>query len=421
VDLTLGRKAFLIAERVFWRQTSSENGPDLSCRFNELDFEPVNAAMAAPRKSRPRASRVDYAPAVRHFERAHALSDDPVALFYLGMIALRKGKPAEARTRFNQVSAAPKTRERGRHSLRISAAVFASIATLLQEKLDQAVVAMKRASRVDPQDITMMKNQGYLCERQGERDQAVTWYQRALEWEPQDGYALRRLRALEGVPVIEIKTPGDFHVKFAEIAIGLRKIHGAKRVLKPLAASTLDKIRLSKRRGDESVTVSLPESVKTILRYDRNFALWHDGLPLLRALIGSKRVIASANIDRLVRTDRWTPYAKAFQKLPKAVAVWNDEPNLPACIPLHSNPKGEQLLFIYIGEHDASGEYPIARYQAEPELWVSEASLIHLIVSEAMNSGLRINLGCDFDKLLAKAQKRNARYEERLSDFVNQR
>jgi predicted DNA-binding WGR domain protein len=418
--ITIGRQAFFIAERAFWSdQPAAADGPDLSCRFNDIDFELVNAAMATPNTTRPRqaarAAKVDYTQAVRHFERAYVLTKDPEANFYLGMIALRNGDLAKARSRFDQVRDARNTGpRRDEHALYISAAVFASIARLLQGRLAEAVVAMKQAKRVDPQDITFMKNHGYLCELQGQDDKAVSWYRETLEWEPQDGYALRRLLPLEGAPVIDLKSPRDFHAKFAQIAVALQKAHGSKRAPKPMPAAMLDKIRLAKRRGDDT-SVSLPESVKTILRHDRNFALWDDDKPLLRVLMGPKRVAVSANIDRLVRTDRWSPCAKAFKKLPARVPVWNDDPNLPACIPLHANPRGEQLIFLYIGEPDDSGEYPIARYQ-EGELWVAEASLIHLIVNEAMYNRIRFKLGCDFDKLLAKAIKRNAKYNEDLSN-----
>ena len=417
--ITLGREAFLIAERAFWKRPRVEDGPDLSCRFNDLDFEPVYKAMVAPAKITRRrmkpATRIDYSLAVRHFERAHVLSGYHEALFYLGMIALRNDDLTEARARFGEVSAARRTREQGRHKLRISVAVFASLVALLQGRLAEAESAMKRAHRVDTQDVTVFKNQGYLCERLGEPDKAAFWYRKALEWEPQDGYALRRLKPLEGAPVIELKRPSDFHEKFGEIARALQKTHGSKRAPKPLPEATIDQLRLPNRRVNGN-SVKLPESAKTILRYDRNFALWEGDAPLLRAMIGAKRAVRSANVDQLVRTDKWTPFAKAFKKLPARVPVWNDDPNLPACIPLHSNPKGEQLIFLYVGEPDETGEYPIARYQAEPELWVEEASLIHLVVSEAVSAGVRITCAFDFDKLRNRARKRNAKYDERLSD-----
>jgi tetratricopeptide (TPR) repeat protein len=420
--ITVGRQAFVIAERAFWKGQFPVAGPDLSCRFNDLDFEPVNAVMLTPIAANnsqrpPRASRADYAPALRDFERAYALTQTPEANFYLGMIALRQGNLANARARFDQVCG---TRTKIEHKLSISAAVFASITALLQGKLAEAAVALKRAKKTDPQDITFMKNQGYWCELQGELKQAVSWYRQAIEWEPQDGYALRRCLALEGTPVIELARPRDFHEKFAEIAAALRKAHGSKRAPKPLPPRQLDQIRLATRRDrgkgkSKSKSVELPESVKTILRHDRSFALWDDGRPLFRALIGAKSVVVSTNIDRLVRTDRWSPYAKAFKKLPARVPVWNEDRSLPACIPLRSSPGGEQLIFLYIGEPDDSGEYPIARYQ-EGELWVEESSLIHLIINEAMIKGIRFELGFDLDKLSAKASKRHAKHDERLSN-----
>ena len=114
--------------------------------------------------------------------------------------------------------------------------------------------------------------------------------------------------------------------------------------------------------------------------------------------------------------DKWTHYAKAFKKLPESVPIWNDDPKLPAAIPLHSNPRGELFLFLYMGKADEEGEYPIARYGAQPEFWVAEASLIHLVVGVAIEAGVRIECAFDFETLAKKANKRNSIYDESLSD-----
>jgi hypothetical protein len=287
---------------------------------------------------------------------------------------------------------------------------------------------MKRARALDRQNLTVLRNEGYLYEQQGEPERALSCYREVLRCEPQDGYALRRRAAAEAQAgrtapsIIKLRKPSDFHAKFEQIASALCEIHGRKQARRPVPEVVLGKLRLAKRRvmrgknARASVAVKLPESVKTILRHDRNFALWKGTRPLLHCIVqalGGRSPVPSLNIDLLVRNDKWSRLP-ALKKLPKHVPVWNDDADLPACIPLPA--PGEQLLFLYVGEADENGEYPIARYAGEPELWVAEASLIDLVVNEAMNTGVRIECAFEFETLQRSAQKRNAMHREQLSD-----
>jgi tetratricopeptide (TPR) repeat protein len=449
--VVLGKEAFLAAERRYWKHAPSADSPFLSARFGgeEPFFAPSQHAMDRAPAAKPRKSNANYATAISHFEKANALFPDPwhrltpknlhlagelncdpcMPSFYLAVIALRNGDLPGARARFKKVWQAPKIRSGTdgavtRGALHVNAATFEGVAAILQGRLDDAKTALAQARRVDPQHSSFLKNQGYLFEKLGEPKKAVAAYREALDWD-RDRYTTRRVALAEAqgamptARVIALRRPSDFHAKFAEIAAALRAIHKSKRAPQPLPEAAIAAVRLAARREGATPTVRLPESVKTILRHDRNFALWPDHVPLLRSIVAavrSKRAVLSADIDRLVRTDKWTPYAKAFKKLPARVPIWNDDPKLPACIPLHSHPHGEQLLFLYVGKADDHGEYPIARYEAQPELWVAEASLIHLIVSQAVEAGVRIECAFDFEKLSKKAERRNEIYDERPSD-----
>ena len=159
----------------------------------------------------------------------------------------------------------------------------------------------------------------------------------------------------------------------------------------------------------------LPESAKAILRYDRNFRLFGPGAPLLRPLLARPgQVVPSADIDRIVRREAFHERARSlFARLPAGVPVWNDDRALPACIEL-ARP-GDQRLFLYAGELDGEGEFPIARFDDEPCVWITEASLIHLVVDVAIESGVKIECSIDFEAQLKKAVRRHGKHQERWS------
>lgn len=58
---------------------------------------------------------------------------------------------------------------------------------------------------------------------------------------------------------------------------------------------------------------------------------------------------------------------------------------------------------------DAEGEYPLARFDDQPELWIGEASLIHLVLEPAKDV---VHCAFDFAPLVKAAKKRNAKHRE---------
>jgi len=231
----LGKESFFAAERSFWKRASPEAAPDTSCAIQSESryFEPADQAMSAakPPRGRVQATKTrrapakggagaNYAPAVHHFERANALFPDPwhkhsprnthlatelscdpcLPSFYLGVIALRQGDLSKARAQLAQVRQVEKklpigSARMGRHQVRVAAAVLEAAAAILEGDLAEAGKAMRRARALDPQNIHVLKNLGYLCEVQGKPDEAVSWYQEALRWNKTDGYTRRRLAA----------------------------------------------------------------------------------------------------------------------------------------------------------------------------------------------------------------------------------
>lgn len=83
---------------------------------------------------------------------------------------------------------------------------------------------------------------------------------------------------------------------------------------------------------------------------------------------------------------------------------------MPACIALES--PGDQEIFLYMGVPDANGEYPIVRFDDQPEMWISDASLVHYVLDAC-----KAVVTCKIDLVKAKkaAQKRNARFREGFS------
>jgi hypothetical protein len=71
-----------------------------------------------------------------------------------------------------------------------------------------------------------------------------------------------------------------------------------------------------------------------------------------------------------------------------------------------------QNLFLYMGVPDDKGEYPLARFDDQPELWVSEASLVHYVVHMAEEV---VDCAFDFGPFLARAKKRNRKHRETFS------
>jgi hypothetical protein len=273
---------------------------------------------------------------------------------------------------------------------------------------------------------------GLRAELLGEDETAIRDYLEALHWgkkvPPWLAYAKLRLRGMEarlGKPAVArlkkavsdeqeqtrtrkivLKSIEEFHARFSDIAAAVRQYQGITTKPVPMSDEEIAKLRLPSLRGAASPTVPVPRSVRTILRTDRNFCLWEGAAPLLAAM-------KPVNVEKLVRRalrgedTGLGPLAR----LPATVPVWTDAPDMPACIKLSS--PGDQALLLYMGVPDADGEYPVARFDDQPELWISNASLVHYVLDAAKDV-----VSCKIDHVKAKkdAQKRNARYREGWSE-----
>lgn len=145
----------------------------------------------------------------------------------------------------------------------------------------------------------------------------------------------------------------------------------------PMPVGEVNQLRLRKYRDPRNTeTVELPESLKNILAYDRNF-LSNYNMPVIKTLqksIDKEGVIHSDTPD-------WEAYygvgmeSSGFS-LEELSPIWNDDPSLPALIRIDH--VGDQAIFIYVTERDADGEYPIARMERN-EFWLAESSLVEYL------------------------------------------
>lgn len=404
---------FAKEDRVFWTQHDPAAFPWIPNTTLGDAWDPALRAIEATTKqwrAKPGRARPDYTEAKRQIEalaERHPTYQRDAAQV-LAVIALREGQPKQV---FARIGIKPGDVPR-------DFALFAGAAYL----------ALGDVTRAEACYSGSVVNQGYLAEARGDFATAHRLYQEGLEasWYAVRPYAklrltrleqklgkreIARLRTSEHAGKIVLHTPADFHAQFPAIAVALREVLGVKRKPQPMAEAEIEEIRVATRRHGDRGGVALPESAKTILRYDRNFTLFAGAPPLLGPLwTSSKKIIPSVDIEKLVRRavkhDDSTGL-RALARLPKDVPRWNDAADLPACIALAS--PGDQELFLYIGAPDANGEYPLARFDDQPELWISEASLIHLVLERAKDV---VHCSSDFGVLVKAAKKRNAKHRE---------
>jgi hypothetical protein len=205
---------------------------------------------------------------------------------------------------------------------------------------------------------------------------------------------------------IVIASVAEFHARFHEIAAAIRKREKIEEHVRPMSEAAIAKLRLPVSRSSRKPTVPVPPSIATILRTDRNFRVSADARPLLGQL-------KSLSIEKLVRSAVRTDEngLARLAKLPAKIPVWTDAHGMPACLSLAS--PGDQALLLYMGVRDKDGEYPLARFDDQPELWISDASLVHYLLN-ACSSVVTCNI--DFEKATHAARKRNARFREGWSD-----
>ncbi|MGN6103853.1 MAG: tetratricopeptide repeat protein [Kofleriaceae bacterium] len=410
----LGYEAFRAADAAYWKHHDPGSIPDQS--VSEPWAEATNdalqrAARTGPPKASKRASAPDFSRAKQALAYVIEHGDElpgavTQARLVLASIALREGKPRDAIRWCEPLSAfhaAPR------------------MAWAYQQLGDREALAAWLARANGP------THKGFLAELAGDDAAAVRGYLEAIatqklpRWRAYGKLRLRRMEARLGKKTVErlaasiaqereagkpeISSIADFHARFADIAAAIRKRENITEPPQPMSEAAIAKLRLRTSRTSANPTVAVPKSVATILRTDKNFRLWKHAQPLLAHL-------RAVDIEKLVRRalrgedTGLGPLAK----LPANVPLWTDDPEMPACISLAS--PGDQELFLYMGSPDADGEYPVARFDDQPELWISDASLVHYILDAAASV---VTCKLDLAKAKKQAQKRNARFRERFS------
>ena len=96
--------------------------------------------------------------------------------------------------------------------------------------------------------------------------------------------------------------------------------------------------------------------------------------------------------------------------------LWNDVEEMPALIELAAS--GDQRVYLYMGEK-YNEEYPIARFDNEPCVWLTEASLLNHLLScfdrDELSKDQKIAgfFNKDTQAELTEAQKRNEAFTKK--------
>ncbi len=165
----------------------------------------------------------------------------------------------------------------------------------------------------------------------------------------------------------------------------------------PLPASDIDALRMQHWRDRTDELVALTQSLKLLLAYDRDLCF---GDRAFFSLLFARRigtVIGSPTMTQVCSEDGMI--GAGFE--PKGDFAWTDGPDMPALVefPLGAH----QRVFMYIGEPDGEGEYPIVRFDNQPELWLTRGCLHDAIVRKVAGSNGR----------QAAAEERNDRFLKR--------
>jgi hypothetical protein len=410
--VSLGYDAFCKADADYWKSRDPSAIPDQGEKA-PWSSATNDAICRAVRKGPPPASRVRVPDFTRAREALQYVIDNSESSFVqdarkvLASIALREEKPREAIRWCEPLSdfhAAPR------------------MAWAFQQLGDRKAMAAWLARSNGP------TNRGFLAELQGDDEAAIRFYLEAIAtkelpfWQ---AYGARRLRGMEArlgkaavdrvkkslattpstKKKLEITSVADFYARFADIAMAIREQKKISDPPRPMSEAAIAKLRLPTSRSSGKPSVPVPKSVATILRTDRNFRLSRDGEPLLGRMV-------PIDVERLVRRALRGEDTGlgGLAKLPASVPVWTDAP-MPACVSLDS--PGDQDVLLYMGVSDEDGEYPVARFaHDQPELWISDASLVHYILDVASDV---ITCKMDLEKAKKAAQKRNARFREGFS------
>jgi tetratricopeptide (TPR) repeat protein len=424
----LGEAAFREQERRYWARIDRSVLPNMSMPIYMYSYDAVNRAMQSPGvRAKTAGARADYREAIRELERAVRLAPDGEeddAPLMLAVIAIRR-EDYSAAARW----LAPLTRAKDQG---IGLASFLmAVVRCFEGKWGEAEARLRKMGK---RSRTGLTNLAFVEWNRGNDAKAIDLLGRTLQLAPGNGYAKFHLQRLERKTStsrdatmaskqvaarvrqlsqrITIRNARDFYSKVGEIGEALRLRHNISAAPSPLPEAEIARIRIAKLRNRTTTSCPLPESAKAILRHDRNFRLWGRQAPLLRLLLAARRpVVPSADIDRIVRTQVDDERVRrALNKLPKALPVWNDDKELPACVEIAT--PGDQHVFLYTGEPDSQGEFPIARFDPEPCVWITNASLIHLVIEAAIEEGIKIDCSIDFQAELDKAVRRNRHHKE---------
>ena len=192
--------------------------------------------------------------------------------------------------------------------------------------------------------------------------------------------------------------PSEFYTITTDLLSKLNK----NKIPVPLSEDEISKIKLVQNRTGLK-TIDLPRSIQVLLSLDKNFTINNNyfNQPLFKFFfdrMDENNIVHSARIsDELIR------FFDGFD-LKGNNLLWNDTEEMPALIELYS--PGDQRVYMYMGVPDNDNEFPIARYDNQPEVWISASSLIQYILSSADTSGV-FDLKADFDSMLEHATHRN--------------
>lgn len=147
------------------------------------------------------------------------------------------------------------------------------------------------------------------------------------------------------------------------------------RIPNPMSEFEIDALSFSKYRNFNGETVAIPNTIKILLAYDKDFMIVA-GCKLLKPLFSTldikTGIIHSVNLDKLLSDIQ--PGMENFK--------WNNFDNAPALVQL--NHDGDQLIFIYVGFADEYQEYPICRIDTQDfSLWLSGEGFMHHIFDMA--------------------------------------
>jgi hypothetical protein len=99
-----------------------------------------------------------------------------------------------------------------------------------------------------------------------------------------------------------------------------------------------------------------------------------------------------------------------FETLPHHLPLWGAHPEMPALLEIHPCPKGKRQ-FLYMGEPDGDGEYPVVSFDTDPSLVIARASLVHHVVEAMARDEVPVEGSINFRELAAEASNRNHRFE----------